>query len=126
MTKQTELALVEKFGENSLDEFAKSQGIYGGQWRSLTNSEAQAILKYGSLERAKNAIIAARQAAGATSLPSTQGEGSLTQVAPRSAGIGEPMPDLFGDLFPPGKPPLPPPVPAPRRWPKRSRKRPKP
>ena len=74
---KTELALLEKFNEKALDEFATKTGLYQGQWQALTNSEANALLKFNSLATAAERILAGRQEAN----------DSGTQTTPQSESL---------------------------------------
>lgn len=60
LTKETKLALEQKYGYNELREFLKREGIYGGEHAALTESEGRTLLRVGSLESAGNRIAEAR------------------------------------------------------------------
>lgn len=98
LQSKTKIALEEKFGEDSLRDFANSTGLYQGKWQALTNSEGIAILKYSNLERAKAAILAARQEASAGDIQSTP-QGELAQGTSYSIGSSRIADVLQGDAI---------------------------
>ena len=71
LTEATRIKLESVFGVESangvsdmtpLNDFLKESGIYGGNYESLTESEARALLHAKGLDEARNRRIKARQA----------------------------------------------------------------
>ncbi|MCL1981117.1 MAG: hypothetical protein FWG62_08605, partial [Proteobacteria bacterium] len=54
LTPQTRLALEDKFGVESLQQFLKEADLYGGNHHALTESEARTLLAAGSLDAARD------------------------------------------------------------------------
>ncbi|MCL2206573.1 MAG: hypothetical protein FWB90_00570 [Fibromonadales bacterium] len=64
LSKQTQTALENKFNPKEFSKFLLEENLYGGNYKSLTESEARLILGTGSLDRARDRIAKARQEAG--------------------------------------------------------------
>jgi len=61
LSDKTRLDIENKFGIESLQKFLLEEGIYGGDYQSLTESEARLILGAGTLVKARDRIAEARQ-----------------------------------------------------------------
>jgi len=55
-------ALVDKYGPDTLSLFLQEINLYGGNYKALTNPEAFALRRAPSLDKARDNILAARQA----------------------------------------------------------------
>jgi proteasome lid subunit RPN8/RPN11 len=60
VTRQTRLDLERKFGIDSLVDFCTEVGLYGGNYKALTEPEAFFLARSPSLDAARNRIIVAR------------------------------------------------------------------
>jgi hypothetical protein len=65
MQPKTILDLEAKYGKSRLNEWCKENGLYGGEYRALTEAEARWLLRAPGLDAARDRIVAARQKAGA-------------------------------------------------------------
>ena len=93
LSAKTRLALEGKFGVESLQQFLKEAGLYGGNHHALTESEARTLLGAGSLDAARDRIVAARQ----------QGKPSA-QLGVLSEARGEAPGEPSGQVSPPPSP----------------------
>ncbi|GHV40014.1 hypothetical protein FACS1894187_20520 [Synergistales bacterium] len=60
LSEKTRLELERRFGVKLLRDFLKEVGLYGGEHRALTESEAKTLLGAGTLNRARNRIAKAK------------------------------------------------------------------
>ena len=61
LSEKTRLDIEQQFGVESLQQFLKEEGLYGGNHKALTESEARLILGAKTLDRARDRIAAARR-----------------------------------------------------------------
>jgi predicted amidophosphoribosyltransferase len=61
LSEKTRLDIEKKFGIESLQKFLLEEGLYGGDYQSLTESEARLVLGAGTLVKARDRIAEARQ-----------------------------------------------------------------
>jgi hypothetical protein len=61
LSEKIRLALVTKFGVESLQNFLKEMGLYGGEYQALTESEGRTLLRAETINAARDRIVAARQ-----------------------------------------------------------------
>jgi hypothetical protein len=74
LTEKTRLDLEKKFGVASLQQFLQKAGLYGGNYKSLTEPEGYALLWAKTLDEAGNRILEAGQEGNGGLLPgSVQG-----------------------------------------------------
>ena len=62
LTEKTRLDLESKFGVESLKQFLQEEGLYGGNYQSLTEPEGYTLLRTETLDEARDRISEARQA----------------------------------------------------------------
>jgi hypothetical protein len=62
---ETQMRLLDKFGENNIYSFVKEINLYDGNYKNLTEPEAYFLGRAASLNQARDRILAARQAGGA-------------------------------------------------------------
>ncbi|MDR1893875.1 MAG: hypothetical protein LBQ61_04180, partial [Spirochaetales bacterium] len=87
LSEKTRLDLESRYGVELLQQFLQEEGLYGGEYRALTESEARTLLAAGSLDAARNRIAQARQQGNPRILQgSVQGRetpGNPQQVSPQ-------------------------------------------
>jgi hypothetical protein len=112
---ETVCEMERRFGSDALAVFFTRRGIYGGQWRAMTEGEAWLIRHYRSvdefavaIERAEQAEIARRGTAPVVASDSTRERavlrhwrGVLTECSAIQSGNDAPLPKRSASIKPP-------------------------
>ena len=87
LSDKTRVALEQRYGLQSLRDFLKEQGLYGGEHRALAEGEGRTLLSAGSLDAARDRLAEARQAAGVGGGGSVAGQAASR--ASQEEGLGD-------------------------------------